>query len=267
MPHPISFQVIVPKSTSRPHLRVVEFIDEVAVSWHEELVRELFLLVDVDVILNIPLCPSWPQAKLMWHYTNDRTFTVRSTYHLLIQEVVHSNDECSPKSSRDIWRSGSSTSLLTYRFPFGACARAFYQREITCPKDSPPSTCGVLFAATLRKVIPRHYWTAHWHLKFGNTVPSLRGSSLDLFGVLRTVCTMANVTLMLMHLGTLWQFYGRFGMLRTASFSLALTMIQLPSVNELSPLLLTSAMLVSWSLLWPRLTLFYCNHLILAPTN
>ncbi|KAJ8429117.1 hypothetical protein Cgig2_016948 [Carnegiea gigantea] len=82
-----------------------EFIDKATVSRREELIRELFLPVDVDVILNIPLCPSWPQAKLMWHYTNDGTFTVRSAYHLLILEVVWSNGECSSNSIHDIWRS------------------------------------------------------------------------------------------------------------------------------------------------------------------
>ncbi|KAJ8435388.1 hypothetical protein Cgig2_017665 [Carnegiea gigantea] len=105
MPCPISFRVITPKFTTRPHLQVAEVIDGANVSWHDDLIRELFLPIGVDIILNIPLCPAWPYDRLIWDYSNDGSFTIRSVDHLLIRETIRSSSQSSSTLSNDMRKS------------------------------------------------------------------------------------------------------------------------------------------------------------------
>ncbi|KAJ8436631.1 hypothetical protein Cgig2_029877 [Carnegiea gigantea] len=67
------------------------------------LIKSIFLPCDVEVILSIPLCTTWPRDKLIWHYNKQVLFAVRSAYHMIICD--RSNDGGSP-STRDpkLWR-------------------------------------------------------------------------------------------------------------------------------------------------------------------
>ncbi|KAJ8437290.1 hypothetical protein Cgig2_006394 [Carnegiea gigantea] len=63
---------------------VAELIDVEHRAWQEGRIRELFLSCDVDAILDIPLCSSWPTNKLIWHYNLSGLFSVKSAYHMIM---------------------------------------------------------------------------------------------------------------------------------------------------------------------------------------
>ncbi|KAK2654122.1 hypothetical protein Ddye_013978 [Dipteronia dyeriana] len=80
IPRPITFKVISPlvlgESTSMQMLKTVTG------SWNVELVKETFMMEDVDLILSLPCSSSNVTDSFMWHYDKLGTFSVKSTYHL-----------------------------------------------------------------------------------------------------------------------------------------------------------------------------------------
>ncbi|KAJ8451058.1 hypothetical protein Cgig2_026867 [Carnegiea gigantea] len=86
IPRPTTFKVIMPKLAHLPNLHVRDLIDFENVCWHVNLVKEYFLPLDAEMILAIPLCASWPNDKLIWHYCPDGSFSVRSAYHMIMKD-------------------------------------------------------------------------------------------------------------------------------------------------------------------------------------
>ncbi|KAJ8452986.1 hypothetical protein Cgig2_014749 [Carnegiea gigantea] len=65
--------------------------------------RQIFLPCDTELILDIPLCMSWPMDKLIWHYNARGLFTVRSAYHMIVSE--RASNEGSPSThNAKLWR-------------------------------------------------------------------------------------------------------------------------------------------------------------------
>jgi hypothetical protein len=69
--------------------------------WDSEKIRASFLPYDADAILQIPISSSSPPDKLIWHATRDGKYSVRSEYHILLQEVQNSNPGSSRHEERD----------------------------------------------------------------------------------------------------------------------------------------------------------------------
>uniref|UniRef100_A0A2N9FKU0 Uncharacterized protein n=1 Tax=Fagus sylvatica TaxID=28930 RepID=A0A2N9FKU0_FAGSY len=64
--------------------------------------KELILL---DAIAKIPLSDRAPPDRLIWHATRDGNYTVRSGYHMLLQNSRNSNPECSCQGVPDpLWK-------------------------------------------------------------------------------------------------------------------------------------------------------------------
>lgn len=103
IPRPRNFKVITPTPESFSTLKVCDLIDEASMSWREQQIRELFLPVDVDEILNIPLCDSKPVDKIIWHYNLHGLFTVRSAYHVIVSDRFCASGS-SPEDSKKIWK-------------------------------------------------------------------------------------------------------------------------------------------------------------------
>ncbi|KAJ8444309.1 hypothetical protein Cgig2_019867 [Carnegiea gigantea] len=81
------FLPITHKTDQWANLKVSDLIDRDSPSWHADLVRQIFLPCDVELILSIPLCDSWPDDKLIWHCHSQGLFTVRTAYHMLNSEA------------------------------------------------------------------------------------------------------------------------------------------------------------------------------------
>ena len=60
------------------------FIDPLSCDWWAELVKYIFIPIDVQAILSIPLSAHLPEDKLVWAYTPKGKFTVGSAYKLAV---------------------------------------------------------------------------------------------------------------------------------------------------------------------------------------
>ena len=81
---PVTFKLITTKPPDTQLFHVSDLIDTNLGGWNDDLVKRSFLPCNVEAILNIPLCLSWPADKLVWHYTTSGVFSVRSAYHLIM---------------------------------------------------------------------------------------------------------------------------------------------------------------------------------------
>lgn len=63
---------------------VSQLIDSSSASWKEDLVREVFIPIDVDAILGIPLCTR--RIEDFWAWVKDKRgiYLVRSCYRMLM---------------------------------------------------------------------------------------------------------------------------------------------------------------------------------------
>ena len=104
LPRPLSFKPIMMKSDEwRANLTVSDLIDRQSATWGTDLVRQVFLHVDAEPILSIPLCDSWPADKLIWHYHSQGLFSVRTAYHMLISDSM-ANSPSSSMADNSLWR-------------------------------------------------------------------------------------------------------------------------------------------------------------------
>ena len=125
--------VISPSSSYPPDCKVAELIKGTPPEWDEDKIRTIFLPYDVDAILQIPLSSRSPPDQLIWHATKNGKYSVRSGYHLLLQEEHISN----PGSSR-LWNSDPLwKTIWSMRVP--AKFRSFLWRAC---HDSLPSKLG-----------------------------------------------------------------------------------------------------------------------------
>ena len=103
LPRPVTFAPYTPKPPTGSPSKVCDLIDYARGEWKEAVIRQNFLSGDADTILSIPLCSSWPDDKLIWHYTNHGRFTVKSAYQLqLSQRSAGGGSTSNPQT--EIWK-------------------------------------------------------------------------------------------------------------------------------------------------------------------
>ncbi|KAJ8445113.1 hypothetical protein Cgig2_029485 [Carnegiea gigantea] len=76
--------VILPMPIHLTDLKVSDLIETQSGSWHESMLCEILMPCDVEAILDVPLCDSWPSDKLVWHFTASGDFMIQLTYHLIL---------------------------------------------------------------------------------------------------------------------------------------------------------------------------------------
>ncbi|KAK4384212.1 hypothetical protein Sango_2737300 [Sesamum angolense] len=84
LPRTPSFRVITPGPLNVMASQVSELIDEDMRAWNEGMVNNLFWPEDWDLILQIPLSLVCSTDLLVWHYSSNGMFPVRSAYHLAL---------------------------------------------------------------------------------------------------------------------------------------------------------------------------------------
>ena len=80
IPIPESFKVISPRPQDTDREEVSSLLDLERGTWDIDLVRRTFFPHEVDVILGIPISPSLPNDSLIWAWTQNGNFMVRSVY-------------------------------------------------------------------------------------------------------------------------------------------------------------------------------------------
>ncbi|KAL5804471.1 hypothetical protein ACOSQ3_031271 [Xanthoceras sorbifolium] len=80
LPRPSTFQVLSSPPVFGP--TVVSDLKTPSGSWNENLIRSTFISANVDSILSLPPCSPIVPDSLLWHFTKDGNFSVRSYYHV-----------------------------------------------------------------------------------------------------------------------------------------------------------------------------------------
>ncbi|KAL0316171.1 UNVERIFIED_CONTAM: putative mitochondrial protein [Sesamum radiatum] len=103
IPRSSSFRPITPVATNDPNLLVSALIDHELGTWKHDRLRDLFLPVDVEAILKIPLGRTSQPDFAVWHYSADGRFSVRSAYHLVWSMRQVGASPSAPRSWTFLW--------------------------------------------------------------------------------------------------------------------------------------------------------------------
>lgn len=110
VPRPSSFKPIANPLGFDANLRVSDLIDWGDGGWDEDCVREVLLPIDSELVLKMRLCDPTTKDTLLWHYTKDGEFSVKSAYHMWMdyhssESLVGSpsNLTCSHQLWHKIW--------------------------------------------------------------------------------------------------------------------------------------------------------------------
>ncbi|KAL0359738.1 UNVERIFIED_CONTAM: hypothetical protein Sangu_0823200 [Sesamum angustifolium] len=106
-PRPASFRIITPNVHNVQNMCVSNLISPITREWDVDTINALLWPVDREAILQIPLSTSGGPDLLIWHYSNNGLFSVRSAYHLALSSFLASNAGTSDGRPRykKLWKS------------------------------------------------------------------------------------------------------------------------------------------------------------------
>jgi len=67
------------------------------------MIKAIFLSVDVDTIMSIPLSIHFPPRRVVWHYSSCGKLTVRSAYHFIQTRKRADEARCSAAGDKGGW--------------------------------------------------------------------------------------------------------------------------------------------------------------------
>ncbi|KAL0311521.1 UNVERIFIED_CONTAM: putative ribonuclease H protein [Sesamum angustifolium] len=107
IPRPASFRIITPNVHNVQNMCVSNLISPITREWDVDTINALLWPVDREAILQIPLSTSGGPDLLIWHYSNNGLFSVRSAYHLALSSFLASNAGTSDGRPRykKLWKS------------------------------------------------------------------------------------------------------------------------------------------------------------------
>ena len=71
-----------------PPQRVSELINTATASWNEDVIRQVFLPIDAEVILSIPLCTRSVDDFWVWSAKTRGAFSVKSAYRMVLHTKI-----------------------------------------------------------------------------------------------------------------------------------------------------------------------------------
>ncbi|XVF82801.1 hypothetical protein PTKIN_Ptkin16aG0079000 [Pterospermum kingtungense] len=108
--HTLDFlKPIGPPPEDRKFMRVCELIDEVTKSWKTEMLDHLFFDEVSREIQKIPISQVSTEDRLVWQFTKNMTYSVRSDYHFLQSQNTEDNNDLATHNemygeSKNVWR-------------------------------------------------------------------------------------------------------------------------------------------------------------------
>ncbi|EPS63383.1 hypothetical protein M569_11401 [Genlisea aurea] len=97
LPRAGSFKPMFRNPALSPHLRVSDLISPDTCDWNRSYIQQVFLPADAATILSIPLGSSGHHDRMIWHYSREGTYTVKSGY--LHARSIESNRNPGPAHS------------------------------------------------------------------------------------------------------------------------------------------------------------------------
>jgi hypothetical protein len=105
LPTPITHAVQSPPTVILEDSLVATLIDHEAHTWNLGLINSIFLPDEAKVIASMPLCPSLPPDKLVWLGNTYGVFSVRSAYHMGMENIFRGRGSASSDSFvNKIWK-------------------------------------------------------------------------------------------------------------------------------------------------------------------
>ena len=80
IPNLDSFKVVSPRGFSTNVVVVLDLINRETHGWDANLVRNTFFPHEAEIVLGIPLSPRLPNDSLVWAWTPNSQFSIRSAY-------------------------------------------------------------------------------------------------------------------------------------------------------------------------------------------
>ena len=105
-----NFKVINPKGIDGELVKVAQLIDGDTEMWKVDLTKKNFLPHEADIILGVPLSPKMLEDSLIWAWSKNGNFTVRSAYGVALKMLKTTNSAkesgaCSDKGkSAGLWK-------------------------------------------------------------------------------------------------------------------------------------------------------------------
>jgi ribonuclease HI len=90
-----SHKVQSPVQVLSADARVCDLLDTDTNWWKTDLVSRIFGVAEAEAICSIPVCPRTRQDKLVWLGTKHGVYTVRSAYHMGMENGVQDEGSCS----------------------------------------------------------------------------------------------------------------------------------------------------------------------------
>ncbi|XP_058723191.1 uncharacterized protein LOC131594996 [Vicia villosa] len=98
------FKVVGQMMNSGPEVRVSHFIDHELSIWRTDLVEDTFEAGDAKHILGIPLSRRRVEDSQVWHYEESGEYSVRTAYHLCMQDKAAKARGPSATPSQELWK-------------------------------------------------------------------------------------------------------------------------------------------------------------------
>ncbi|XP_058784773.1 uncharacterized protein LOC131659623 [Vicia villosa] len=104
IPGNTGFKICGPVRASDDNLMVSDLVDSDLGSWQKEKIFALFNEEDAKQIISIPLSTSGLEDKIIWHFEKDGEYSVRSAYHLCMQEKADKLPGPSSPPDTNLWK-------------------------------------------------------------------------------------------------------------------------------------------------------------------
>ena len=98
------FRVRTNSASSLENLKVSNLLLDAGKGWDSELVHPIFENNDSLAICSIPLSKSQTSDSLMWHYSNNGLYTVKSCYRMLTGSLHETESRLYISSWKKLWK-------------------------------------------------------------------------------------------------------------------------------------------------------------------
>ncbi|CAN0886015.1 Putative ribonuclease H protein At1g65750, partial [Linum grandiflorum] len=108
-----------PVNANWPDLVVADLVLPYTQDWNTPLITSLFSTRDVSQILSLPVCVATGTDRRIWHYSKNGQYTVKSAYHVYMEQIVNRTSHNQQGEWRKLWQVDVPTKIkhFAWRLP------------------------------------------------------------------------------------------------------------------------------------------------------
>ena len=101
-----------------------------------DLIDHTFMNWEAEEIKRIHVSELGQDDSLVWPFTSDGEYSVRSAYHMLVSESVMAEQASTSSGEQKVWKGiWHILSLIKFVILYGGLSRTLYQPRRICTKD------------------------------------------------------------------------------------------------------------------------------------